>query len=140
MNVDPHGPSPFASLVLLPSQLAALAALQPEQRLLFALLEASWNCLSKHSGRKSPRATRLVEQELEWVDSDERTPFSFRFCCEHLDMEPEALRAGIHRTLDRLRAGGKGEGVRSRVRREQNRGQKLKPGHIYKAASRLSFA
>src|SRR5262249_10255821 len=124
MNGDPHGPSPLASLVLLPSQLAALASLQPEQRLLFALLEASWNCLSKHVGRQSKRATRLVEQELEWVDRDEHAPFSFRFCCEHLDMELEALRAGIHRALDCLRARNKGEGVQSRVRREQNRGHK----------------
>ena len=121
MNGDPHGPSPFTSLVLLPSQLAALASLQPEQRLLFALLEASWNSLSKHVGRQSPRATRLLDQELAWVDSDERVPFSFRFCCEHLDMDPQALRAGIHRALERLRAEERSKGLPSRARRDHRR-------------------
>src|SRR5262245_34774172 len=119
-NFDPQGQTSFESLVLLPSQRAALAALQPEQRLLFAMLDASWDSLYKHVGMKSKRATRLVEQELAWVDSDESAPFSFRFCCEHLDMDPEALRQGIHVALDRLRAGGNGKGLKSRSRRDHN--------------------
>ena len=107
MNLDPQGQIPFEGTILLPSQMAALPASRPEQRLLFALLEAAWETLSKYVGMRSNRAQRLVEQELAWVNSDENAPFSFRFCCDHLDMEPEALRAGIHRAL----APGYGQGI-----------------------------
>ena len=107
MNLDPQGQIPFEGTILLPSQMAALPASRPEQRLLFALLEASWETLSKYVGRSSKRAQRLVKEDLEWVNSDQIAPFSFRFCCEHLDMDPEALRAGIHRAL----APGYGQGT-----------------------------
>ena len=99
MNFRPQGHSLFEGLGLLPSQIAALTSLRPEQHLLLSLLAASWESLLKYAGRDTTRGKRRVEAELTWVNSDERAPFSFRFCCEHLDLDPEALRAGIHRSL-----------------------------------------
>ncbi len=118
MNLDPQGQIPFEGTILLPSQMAALPYSRPEQRLLFALLEAAWETLSKYVGMRSNRAQRLVEQELAWVNSDENAPFSFRFCCDHLDMEPEALRAGIHRALIQIRLGENSAGLTSMVRQD----------------------
>jgi len=102
MNFGSQGQVPFEGMELLPSQMAALASLRPEQRLLLALLEAAWESLSKYSGMRSKRAKRLVEQEFEWVHSDDLSPFSFRFCCEHLDLDPKVLREGIYRALDQI--------------------------------------
>jgi len=118
VNLDPQGQIPFEGTILLPSQMAALPASRPEQRLLFALLEAAWETLSKYVGRSSKRAQRLVKEDLEWVNSDQMAPFSFRFCCEHLDMDPEALRAGIHRALIQIRLGENSAGLTSMVRQD----------------------
>src|SRR4051794_5781552 len=98
--------------------MAALASLRPQQRLLFALLEAAWESLYKYVGLNSTRAQRLVEQELTWVNSDTNAPFSFRFCCDHLHLEPEALRAGIHRALIQIRLGENSAGLTSMVRQD----------------------
>jgi hypothetical protein len=124
VNLDPQGQIPFEGTIFLPSQMAALASSRPEQRLLGALLEAAWETLSKYVSMRSKRAQRLVEQELAWVNSDESAPFSFRFCCEHLDLDPETLRGGIHRALIQIRLGENSAGLKSMVRQEYGRTHK----------------
>jgi hypothetical protein len=119
MNFSPLSFSATESIVLLPSQLTTLRSRRPEQCLLFALLAAAWESLSKHVGLNTPQANRRVEEELAWVNSEERGPFSFHFCCEHLDLDPRALRAGIHQSLALRQRGKKGQGLKYRARRKQ---------------------
>jgi hypothetical protein len=121
MNFKPQGHSPLEGMGLLPPQIAALGTLRPEQHLLFTLLAASWDSLSKHVSLNTTRAKRRVEEELAWVNSEERGPFSFRFCCEHLDLDPGAVREGIHRSLTQRQRGEKGEGLKYRARSHQRR-------------------
>jgi len=119
MNFSPLSFSATESIVLLPSQLTTLRSLRPEQCLLVALLAAAWESLSKHVGLHTPQANRPVEEELAWVNSEERGPFSFWFCCEHLALDPGAVREGIHRSLAQRQRGEKGERLKYRARREQ---------------------
>ena len=119
MTFSPLSFNATESIVLLPAQMATRGSLRPEQCLLFALLAAAWDSLAKHGGLNTQRANRRVAEELAWVNSEERGPFSFRFCCEHLDLDPGALRAGILRSLAQRRDGKKGLGLKYRARREQ---------------------
>ena len=124
MNLSHQGQISFEGTILLPSQMAALPSSRPEQRLLFALLEAAWETLSKYIGMSSKRAQRLVQEDLAWVNSDQIAPFSFRFCCDHLHLDPEVLRGGIHSALIQIRLGENSAGLKSMVRQDYGRTHK----------------
>ena len=121
MNFKPQGHSLLEGMGLLPAQIAALGSLRPEQQLLFTLLAASWESLSKRVGLNTARAKLRVKEELVWVNSEERGPFSFHFFCEHLVLDPGALREGIHRSLAQRQGGTKGERQKYRARSHQRR-------------------
>jgi hypothetical protein len=74
------------------------AALQPEKRLMLAVLEnAAWLLLHEPSGHDA-RARRRVAEAADWVESDATDwPFTFLNVCNALGLAPEWIRAGLRR-------------------------------------------
>jgi hypothetical protein len=68
--------------------------LSPEQELLAAVLADAVYLLEREPtsdvGRKEKR------DALKWIQSDDRSLFSFLSICEALEIEPESLRQRLH--------------------------------------------
>ena len=74
------------------------ASLQPEKRLMLAVLEDAVGTFQKYAGATSRRARRLHAEAEEWfADNDVSWPFAFANICEALGLEPEWLRRGLDR-------------------------------------------
>lgn len=82
----------------LPAQLYPGPALQPEQRLLLAVLEDALNCLLPPSGRNAERDQQAARR---WVFSPSLRPFGFVATCEQLGIDPGAVRQRLQRRLVR---------------------------------------
>src|SRR5262249_22976074 len=98
--------TPIHNEAILPGQFFPLrinCQVQPETRLLIALLESCWECLSKHTGMSHRRARRIVKEELDWVMDESEAPFSFAFTCLHLGLEPNVIRLGILKRIEQIR-------------------------------------
>ena len=62
-------------------------------RLLVSLLENAVLVLDRYQrGPDRIRLRKMGEEALEWFTSDVLQPFSFRFCCQHLQIDPPAFR------------------------------------------------
>lgn len=69
------------------------AHLQPEKRLLLALLDDAVKCFQKHSGAKSGRGKRrFIEVERWFWDTKREDTFSFENVCAVLGLSPGYLR------------------------------------------------
>ena len=82
------------------------AALQPEKRLLLAVLEDAVAVYQRHllSARDHERAE--FEETTGWIWSEDRTwPFAFLNVCDHLELEGDHIRAGLTCWAERRRAG-----------------------------------
>jgi len=65
--------------------------LQPEKRLMFAILLDAVDCFQEHA-----EDDRLFKETEEWIfEDDHEWPFSFINICEAVDMAPEYLRKGL---------------------------------------------
>jgi hypothetical protein len=75
-----------------------LARLQPERRLMLAVLEdAVWTLLRAPSDR--PENARLAAEAEAWLASDDTAePFAFINVCQALDLEAGRIRAAIARS------------------------------------------
>lgn len=86
---------------LLPSQVACRSARRPERALLLAILEdAVWCALDPGRVRAQGRDTvkRAVHADaVAWIASDRTGLHTFRWVCDHLGLEPEAVREGLRR-------------------------------------------
>ena len=72
------------------------ASLQPEKRLMLAVLEDGVGTFQKYSGAPGRRARRLFTEVEEWFASDElEWPFAFVNVCQALGLEPQYLRRGL---------------------------------------------
>jgi hypothetical protein len=72
--------------------------LQPEKRLMFAVLEDAVKCLRKYAGGRNGREQRLFRQTQEWIMAkDEDWPFSFVSICEAFGLDQEYLRSALIR-------------------------------------------
>ena len=82
---------------ILPSQFFRLrAALQPEKRLMLAVLEDAVQMLQRYAGEPSAHARRLFAETVAWFASDAAdSAFAFVSICQALDFEPSYLRAGL---------------------------------------------
>jgi hypothetical protein len=71
----------------------------PERRLMAALLEDAVACLAKDPGRCSRRQRKSFEEAREWIGSrdSEDWIFSFTNVCETLGFDPDYLRSGLDR-------------------------------------------
>jgi hypothetical protein len=103
MNEDDR----WEASTVLPAQFfgGPAAVLQPEKRLMLAVLEnAVWLLLHPLSARDDEAQRQLAEARL-WLASDDLAwPFTFLNVCEALGLDPDALRGGLQR-----RAGRRGE-------------------------------
>lgn len=94
---------------VLPEQLVAGfgrgATLQPEKRLMLAVLEDAVTCYMREAVQ-DPRLTTPVFRDAEgWIVSDDAVwPFSFLNICRTLDIEPSAIRRGLRDWRERQRA------------------------------------
>ena len=74
-----------------------LARLQPERRLMLAVLEDVVWTLLRAPGARAENAGLVAEAEA-WLASDDATePFAFVNVCLALDLEAESIRAAIAR-------------------------------------------
>ena len=78
--------------------------IQPEKRLMFAVLLDAVECFQKYAGHE---ANRLFKDTDEWIfEDDPECPFSFINICEAVGMDPEYLRKGLSQ-LNRERSKGR---------------------------------
>jgi hypothetical protein len=74
------------------------ASLQPEKRLMLAVLEDGVGTFQKYSGVPGRRARRLFTEAEEWFASDDvEWPFAFVNVCQGLGLEPQYIRRGLRR-------------------------------------------
>ena len=93
--------------IVLPAQWDRRAAvLQPEKRLMLAVLEDAVATFLRHPRRGDARERRAVREVEEWFDAtDSVWPFTFIRVCEALGLNAQYVRAG----LTRARGGRSGE-------------------------------
>lgn len=74
------------------------AAHKPEQRLMAALLMDALVQFEKACAGRDPRARRMLHELQAWFYADDDSwPFSFENVCEHLRLEPDAIRGRLAR-------------------------------------------
>ena len=90
-------------VALLPAQVAerSLAEMQPEQRLLVAILEDAIGCVLKYRDARDSHSRRIFRDAAQWV-MEERgdRPFSFEHLCGVLGLDAGAVRRSLQRRLD----------------------------------------
>ena len=96
----------LAPETVLPSQffdrLQVDASLQPEKRLMLAVLEDAVGTFQKYADVSSRHGRRLFSEAEEWFASpDADWPFAFVNVCQALGLDAEYLRAGLWRWRDR---------------------------------------
>ncbi|MGE3498628.1 MAG: hypothetical protein AB7N53_12135 [Candidatus Binatia bacterium] len=71
---------------------------RPETRLMLAVLKEALRCFQNRRHRRDRRSRRLARESEQWFTSDDETwPFAFVPLCEKLGLEPDYVRACIHR-------------------------------------------
>ena len=96
----------LAPETVLPSQffdrLQVDASLQPEKRLMLAVLEDAVGTFQKYVNVGTRHGRRLFSEAEEWFAStDADWPFAFVNVCQALSLDAEYLRAGLWRWRDR---------------------------------------
>jgi hypothetical protein len=72
--------------------------LQPEKRLILAVLEDAIHCFKNNVGARTVAGKKLFQQTEEWIlQEDGRWPFSFENICDLLGISPTYLRLGLLR-------------------------------------------
>ena len=94
----------FEPETILPSQLLDTshlgAAMQPEKRLMLAVLEDAIASLQRPAAAASRAAAREHDEVRAWLASDDTTwPYSFLNVCHVLGFDPSYLRRGLDRWL-----------------------------------------
>jgi len=94
--------------VILPSQYfgGAIvdASLQPEKRLMLAVLEDAVGTFQKYVNARERNGQRLFEEVEQWFDSDDQEwPYSFVNVSQALGLDVSYMRSGLHRWRDRQR-------------------------------------
>ncbi len=100
---------------VLPSQFFSLpergGSLQPERRLMAAVLADAVGAVQKNVTARDRRARRIFVEAMEWFESEDADwPFSFVNLCDALGLEPGCLRSGLRRWCDHQRAAGDATG------------------------------
>ena len=101
-------PAGFEPETVLPSQLLDTsnlgAAMQPEKRLMLAVLEDAIATLQRTANGTSRVALRDFDETRAWLASDDTTwPYTFVNICHVLGFDPSFLRRGLERWLTAIR-------------------------------------
>lgn len=76
--------------------------LEPEKRLIVAVLEDAINCYQNNLTAQSGRGKKLFDEAEEWIlEEDGRRLFSFESVCELLGLNPAYVRQGLLRWKER---------------------------------------
>lgn len=102
----PRAPVAMEPETLLPPQffdrLKIDSSLQPEKRLMLAVLEDAVAVFQKQVHAGDRRGRRMFNDAEEWFASEGTDwPFAFENICQALGMEPSYLRAGLSRWRER---------------------------------------
>jgi hypothetical protein len=74
------------------------AQMEPEKRLMLAVLEDALACFQKHSSSRGGRGLKLFRETEEWIfREDNDRPFSFGSICEVVGLDPQYVRQGLLR-------------------------------------------
>ena len=83
---------------VVPAQWFSQPPLQPEKRLMLAVLVDAIDIIVRRRGAANPHTRRQIDEAQRWLDSNNRRwPFSFRSVCEALDLQPHRLRQRLKR-------------------------------------------
>ena len=98
----------FEPDILLPEQHARRSGVRrgqaAEHRLMMAILEDAVDVYLKHVGAKQGPKHTLFEDAERWIeDTDTTWIFSFETICHVLDIDPSAIRDGLHAHKRRVR-------------------------------------
>lgn len=78
--------------------------LQPEKRLMFAVLQEAVDCFQEYAFARGRKDEGLFKDAEDWIlKDDHQWPFSFINICETLDIHPHYLRNGLSRWKQRAR-------------------------------------
>jgi len=81
------------------------ASLQPEKRLMLAVLEDAVGTFQKYACSRERFGQKLFDDAETWFEEDDHEwPYSFLNICNALSLEIEYMRAGLRRWKDRQRA------------------------------------
>lgn len=98
MNQTAESISPGSPLLLTGFSEVAAASLQPEKRLMLALLEGAVGDFQKYTTAFSGRGRRLFAEADAWFRSTATDdPLNFENVCHALGLEPAFIRAGLRR-------------------------------------------
>ena len=77
---------------------AEFGHIQPEKRLMFAVLEEAVECFQEYAFPRNRKEELLFKDAEDWILKDDHEwPFSFINICEAFDMDPDYLRTGLLR-------------------------------------------
>ena len=105
---EPAGGSGLEPETILPSQFFDRfqidASLQPEKRLMLAVLEDAVGTFQKYVTATGRRGQRLFVESEDWFSSEaDEWPFGFENICQALSLEPSYIRSGLRRWRDAQR-------------------------------------
>jgi hypothetical protein len=92
--------SSLAPDIITPEQYLDMSAppVQPEARLMMAVLMDAISCLNKYCAGSTPAGRRLFDDAYDWImKSDTTWPFSFESITNFLKIDSDYLRSGIEK-------------------------------------------
>ena len=100
LSVEEKIASLFQQDTLLPAQFfdtfRRKSYLEPEKRLMLAVLEDAITCFQKHASTRDSRGKALFREAEEWIFADSNQwLFSFDNVCELLEFSPKYVRQGL---------------------------------------------
>lgn len=110
LNIEERVASLFQPDTLLPAQYLETfrrrAHLEPEKRLMLAVLEDAVACFQKYLSARDSRGKAMFREAEEWVmEGGSDWLFSFENICEVLGFDPQYVRQGLVRWKEKRLAG-----------------------------------
>ena len=97
-SVWPH----WEPAIMLPTQLLprGSSAASPEMRLVVAIMEDAWNCVTHRAGSRNRRARRDFMEAYQWFCDERRDwPFAFNNVCDLLGLDATVVRRRLRRLV-----------------------------------------